>query len=414
MQTGNKIDRSKYLYPKTVKGKPYLYFRMADGGLVRLPLDQHSADFKRCYDDCLKSRNGGETGAGPYNGGGGPVLVAPTESIADTHHVKFLPGTIGHAISKYLASSEFEGCKPSTAKKYRAAFDSMRDLLGATMLRDMDTDAVDIYSEKIATRQVGQKRGKPIGGPAVASLQVKMIANLWKVCRKFPEFKIKGRPNPTIDAAERYTVKQPAKPWTEAQQDLFMETASPRLKLAKLLLHFSAQRGGDCVKMKWTDFDGLGLFVMPEKSSTGDDLEPNYHLCPKPLLDALLARQAEGELGETILLTRRGKPWATAESLSQSIRDHLVKIGLAKRFTKTISMHGLRKNAASEVGSLLLGPAGVKSVTGHVSDEMANYYSKHADKIALNKAVVNRWDAKLAEKAAAKTAERRASLRAVK
>mgnify|MGYP003694702165 CR=1 FL=1 len=35
-----------------------------------------------------------------------------------------------------------------------------------------------------------------------------------------------------------------------------MESAPDHLKLAKLLLHFSAQRGGDCIKMKWTDFDG--------------------------------------------------------------------------------------------------------------------------------------------------------------
>jgi hypothetical protein len=57
--------------------------------------------------------------------------------------------------------------------------------------------------------------------------------------------------------------------------------------------------------------------------------------------------------------------------LSLSIRDHLIKIGLAKRGTKTISMHGLRKNAASEVGAVLLGAKGIKSVTGHKSRAIA-------------------------------------------
>lgn len=65
-------------------------------------------------------------------------------------------------------------------------------------------------------------------------------------------------------------------------------------------------------------------------------------------------------------------------------------------------MHGLRKNAASEVGSLMLGAAGIKSVTGHKSDEMANYYAKHADKVAMNEKVVASWNASLEKKARTK------------
>jgi hypothetical protein len=90
-----------------------------------------------------------------------------------------------------------------------------------------------------------------------------------------------------------------------------------------------------------------------------------------------------------------GKPEAKSESLSPSIRDHLIKFGLAKRGTKTICMHGLRKNAASEVAALLLATAGIKSVTGH---QMAQYHAKHADQLALNKQVVERWKAPLAAK----------------
>jgi integrase len=166
--------------------------------------------------------------------------------------------------------------------------------------------------------------------------------------------------------------------------------------------------------MRWADFDGQGLFVRPEKNSGSDDIEPNYHLCPKPLLDALLERQAQGNLAETILTHAYGRAWASSESLSLSIRDHLIKIGLAKRFTKTISMHGLRKNAASEVGALLLGTAGIKSVTGHKSNQMAEYYARHADQIALNKHVVERWNESLAAKNGQLVRARRASLRRVK
>jgi integrase len=244
---------------------------------------------------------------------------------------------------------------------------------------------------------------------------VNLLANIWQVCRKYPEFGIKGKPRPTTDAVKRYKVKAPAKPWSDDAQALFMETASDDLKLAKLMLHFSAQRGGDCVRIRWADFDGRGIFVVPEKTADGQDHEPNYHLCPKPLLDALIKRKRQGNLGDTILTNARGRPWATSRVLSAAIRDHLIKIGLAKIGTKTISMHGLRKNAASEVGSLLLGSAGIKSVTGHKSNEMAEYYAKHADQIALNRNVVERWDEALAEKSrSGQRVERRPSLRRAK
>jgi integrase len=395
MSVAKKEERTKNLYPKTVKGNPYLYFRMPDGKLVPLPLAQGSAEFKRSYDACLKAIT-----KKPDR----PALPEQKLLPADTKRITYIGGTIGLAIKRYLMSAEFAELAASSQEKYRKALDVMRDLIGETKLSDFDVDAVDIYTEQIA-----QSRGT-----SVAHFQVSMLANLWKVCRKYPEFGIKGKASPTTDAIKRYKVKNPAKPWSEEAQALFMETAPETLKLAKLLLHFSAQRGGDCVKMRWTDFDGQGLFVLPEKNSGSDDVEPNYHLCPKPLLDALLARQAQGNLGETILTNAYGRPWASSESLSLSIREHLIKIGLAKRGTKTISMHGLRKNAASEVGALLLGTAGIKSVTGHKSNEMAEYYAKHADQIALNKQVVERWNESLAEKNDHRARARRAALRSVK
>ena len=50
-----------------------------------------------------------------------------------------------------------------------------------------------------------------------------------------------------------------------------MQLAPARLKLAKLLLQLSVQRGGDCVRMPIKDFDGNGLFVRPEKTSGDTD-----------------------------------------------------------------------------------------------------------------------------------------------
>jgi integrase len=248
-------------------------------------------------------------------------------------HVAFIGGTVGKAIAIYLASPEWAALRESSKYTYRVAFDVMRDKIGATNLCEYDLDAVNAYSALLAVPQRVERvvRGNPKevlqGGPSTADFHVFLLSNIWQVCRKFPEFGIKNLPNPTLDADRRYVkAKRPSVPWNDDQQDTFMETAPENLQLGYLMLHFLGQRGGDCVKARWADFDGKGIHVAPEK---GDDLEPDYLKCPKPLLDALKRAQERRGDAETILVNRWGKPWTCGNSLSQAIRIHLIKIGLA-------------------------------------------------------------------------------------
>jgi integrase len=289
-----------------------------------------------------------------------------------------LEGTVGKGIERYLASAAFAACKEGTKSNIRRRADVLRDRLGPALLADLDTDGIDIYTEELAKEF----------GASVADAHVDLLSGIWKACRKYPEFKLKGKPNPTIEAERRYHVKRPHQPWPDDVQALFMKTAPARLKLAKLLLHFSAQRGGDCIKMLWADFDGKGLWVRPEKIDGKPDPLPDYHHRPAPLLDALNAAPREAK---TILVTSFGKPYARASCLAMAIRRHLKGIGVYTK-DRRFSMHGLRKNAASEVGALLVGTAGIRSVTGHRSNSMADYYAQHASRTAMNAAVVERWN----------------------
>jgi len=63
----------------------------------------------------------------------------------------------------------------------------------------------------------------------------------------------------------------------------------------------------------------------------------------------LMQKEGKPRATDHILLNYWGKPWSSAQALSHAIRDRLISIGRAKRGTKTWTMHGLRKNAASEV-----------------------------------------------------------------
>jgi integrase len=376
-------SRVKYLYPKTVKGIDYLYFRMPPKGtLIPLPADRDSAEFNKAYDACMAELKRQRKGAAVEE------PIAPGIKCADTRIVEFVGDTIGAAIKVYRASPEYEAIKPSSKRVYDIALEQIASALGTGRLRDLDTDAVDLYSGMVTKHR----------GAATADKHIALLSNIWQVCRPHKQFNLTKLANPTRDAKTRYTkAKKPHKPWPEHVQEDFMRTAPEHLKQAKLLLHFSAQRGGDCVKMRWSHFDGEGLLVIPEK---GDDLEmANWHKCPAPLLAMLkkLQRERNPEPEDFILLNAKGRPWASSGDLSYLIRLHLTKIGHRQKGERTYSMHGLRKNAASEVGELLKGTAGIKSVTGHRSNEMAEFYAKHASQIAMNREVVEAWDAKLAK-----------------
>jgi integrase len=400
MSDGKEGDRSRYLYARTIKGKPYLYFRMADGALVPLPLDRSSSEFRRAYDDCLKTRrNLADTAS-----------KLPERKSVDTRNVRFIVDTLGHGIDVYKESADYKSKKLTSKRKYDRWLGILKDKLGAARLRDLDVDAVDVYSDMIATEL----------SPSNARFQVAMISNVWDACKKYKDFRLAKLPNPTIGAVSRYKVKTPHQPWSDDLQDQFMQIAPERLRLAKLLLHFSAQRGGDCVRMQIKDFDGQGLFVHPEKTSDGTDLAPNYHLCPEPLREALERRLLDSASpDEFILLNERRRQWASANSLSCAIRDFMVKVGLRQKGSKDRpmrgpSMHGLRKNAASDVAALLVGTQGIKSVTGHKSDDQAAYYAKHAAQVALNRQVVAKWNEAIAKKRQERAGRRRARIRRVK
>ena len=232
---------------------------------------------------------------------------------------------------------------------------------------------------------------------------MRLISKIWKVARKFSEFNLKDKFNPTLNTETHYTVRQRHRPWPRDVQAKFMAGAADHLRLAKLLLHFSAQRGGDCVAMRWTDYDGKGISVRPSRNSWRSRPAADYHLCPKPLREAL---NSTPHVAETILVDAHGKPYANANVLSHAIKRELVRLGLAKHGERTFVMHGLRKTAASDVGSLGVGAAGIKSVGGWRTDAEANYYAQDADQRRINEMVVGKWDAELERQQAAAPAAR--------
>ena len=378
-------DRSKYLYRKTVGRKLYLFFRYR-GALTALPTDQSSAEFAVAYDAALRQAK----------------LVAAVAPAAVPLNA---PNTLLAGIDAYLNSSKFNAMKPRTKKQYRHMLDQIKaHRIAHGRLATLDTDAVDIYTDEIGVEH----------GTSVARAHKTMLGNIWTACRPHAQFGLKGKSNPTRDAIKRYEVKRRARPWPVDVQEAFMRAAPAHIKLAKTVLHYSTQRGSDCVRMQWADYamrdDADGnpvqcILIRQEKTNGEADPLPLVIECVKPLREALDRLLRSGvPLAKTLLTDSDGKSWADANSLSKAIHRVLVSIG-----AEGYSMHGLRATGATDVANLGGGVDGVKSFTGHRSDDEANYYAQDHDRRIMNAQMRRRWDAKLEKDARKKLALVRAA-----
>jgi integrase len=366
-----KQHNAKRRFIKYAKG--YVYFRLPSGKLIPLPTDESSVEFERAYQACLAKRD---------------AAPAPVARVAN------MPDSVSAAIQIYLSSPGFLKLRDSTKARQRRHCERMREEIGTGRLKDLNTRAIDIYSEQVERQY----------GASVADRYVFVISKIWQNVKKYEQFDIWEMANPTREARKAYEVQQAHRAWTDDVQERFMAAAPAQLQLAKLLLHFSAQRGGDCVKMLWSDYDGEGITVRQEKLHGERDAEPDYYLCPKPLREAL---DAAPRTAETILTNAYGQRYADASVLSKAIKRQLIRVGLARKGERTFVMHGLRKTAAKDVAPLGVGAGGIKSITGHRTDQEANYYAQGFERKRVNRAVVEAWDAELERKEREREIEQR-------
>ena len=237
-------------------------------------------------------------------------------------------------------------------------------------------------------------------GASVADQQINLISNLWEFAKGFKEFKRKGRMNPTLDAKRHYRAGEGHQPWPDELIERFEETAKAPLLLAITVLRYSAQRGGDCIAMRRSDFNGERIRVVQEKTGA-----PLWLKCPKPLREAL---ETAPYVSEYILNSIWKRPYANSTTLGHAIERHLKKIGI-----KGYTMHGLRKNAAVELAEAGATVEELMAVLGHKTPKMALYYCKLASQRRINDNATVKWDAEIERKAKAKVGRRRSQIKVV-
>ena len=166
--------------------------------------------------------------------------------------------------------------------------------------------------------------------------------------------------------------------WPQAAIDYALSTFPEHFRRAVVLGLYTGQREGDCIRMRWDDWDGESICVVQGK--TGAKLRVPCH---RTLTAELSAWKADAS-ATTILVNARGLPWSHGPSFcnqfSRLIRKHSTLDGLV--------FHGLRKEAASRLAEAGCSVHEIMSVTGHASIQMVEHYSKQADQVGRAKAAI--------------------------
>jgi integrase len=382
--------KRKHLYRKPDPKKPDLvrvYFRHPKTAqLTTLPRDETSIAFAEQYNKLFDALTATVTPRDPH------VRVKRNR---DDGNVVYRAPSLGWFVEKYLASEVFnpaskQAFAEGTRYNYRKHLDLLKARLGGGILADLDQEAVEVYSAEIAREH----------GPSAGDDQIAMISNLWEFAKGFREFKRHGKINPTTRITRHYKHDGEGHlVWPEDAIEKFDQDCPPHLQFVRMGLHYTGQRGGDVVAMKWTDFDGKRIYVVQEK--TGKKLWLN---CPKPLLAALKREQRKTNR-EYIFHHAYDAPFANAQTLSHAVRNRLHAVGMTD-----YTMHGLRKNAGMELALAGCTVPEIMAVLGHKTPKMALFYVQQVQQEDMNENAVAKWDAAIEKRTARKVAGKRAAL----
>jgi len=255
--------RLKYLHCFTDRhGKPRCFFRYR-GQRWSLPLPG-TEGFATAYDGLLAHIK-----ANPFGG---------------RNNVEFMPGSLGWAIEKFLASPLYNERAKTTKVNYRRVLDQLRDGYGTGLLRDLEPRHIRRIRNDIAGKSTTR-----------ADIAMSLISALW-------EFAVEQLSQDELGADPTHGIKRvhegehEHEPWPPELIERFLQEAKPSLRWAVKLALYTGQRRSDLVKMKWSQFwrDEKGRYwIDVRQQKTGAPLSIPCHKALRAELENVFKRGGE-------------------------------------------------------------------------------------------------------------------------
>ena len=265
-------------------------------------------------------------------------------------------GTIGALIIEYRRSPGFQRLKPNTKRAYERALGKI-GVWDEFPIKDLTRGHAKRLQEKLAAT------------PGIANQVVDVLAILlqYAVEMDYIQFNIASR-------IKRLPGGQYSR-WPDDAIDYALEYLPEPFRRAMVLALYTGQRAGDCIAMRWSDYDGSAIRVTQEK--TGAKLWIPCH--------ATLRRELEqwrAEAASTILTNTIGKPWLASSfyTVFSKTTHARYEDGTPKhRPLAGLVFHGLRKTAAAKLAEAGCTVHEIAAITGHKTLEMIQHYTVEAE-----------------------------------
>lgn len=270
-------------------------------------------------------------------------------------------GTFGSLVVEYKRSPGFQRLQPKT----RAAYDRVLE-----RLRQLDTVLVaDLRRRDILTL----RDAIALDRPQAANQLVWVMGILmgFAIDREWRE----TNPCHRIGRIKGGHHKR----WPDEAIRHAQATFSEPFRRAVMLALYTGQREGDCVAMRWDQYDGSAIAVTQIKTGTMVWIPAHRDL--KKELDAW------DRSSETMLVNTYGKPWKVG-----SFATRFCTLMTKYPRLKGLVFHGLRKAAASKLAEAGCSTKEIAAITGHLTLQMVELYTREAEQKRLAKRAMRRLE----------------------
>ena len=192
------------------------------------------------------------------------------------------PASFAWLITKYLKRPEFRlKLAARTQRLYRGYLDEMRIRYGDLPYRSFGTEAIEEVKSAFADHP--RKANQII---ALFRILLGYAVKL-RLIRDNPALRPEMLPTPPLTQI-----------WSYLEEDAFLQHAPPRLKLACMLLIYTAQRASDVLAMTKGQVIERGdrLMIMLRQQKTGELIAVPLHDCLAPLVRERMSQDQGGHL----------------------------------------------------------------------------------------------------------------------
>lgn len=228
-------------------------------------------------------------------------------------HPRPAPKTIAGLIADYKASASFKGMADSTRKQWHTHLDHIHRVFGATTLT-----AIQKRGSRALIKRWHEKMGKT---PRKANIALTVLTRLFNWA--LDEERMERNPAQGI-ARLREGESRADVTWSAAEIEALCEETDAHFANTIRFLYLTGLRRGDAIRLTWTEVDREARLIRRAANKS------NKRQTARIFIDDDLAKVLDAlpRTAVTVLTTKLGKSYSSADSLSKSFNGVRDRVGI--------------------------------------------------------------------------------------